>query len=152
MNHWRVLLVLAVMAAGALGIWGAVRQADGEMRQELLIQTRLVAQVLNLDHLKGLTGTEDDLALPGYQKLKSQLELIKQANDKCRFVYLMGRQADGTLFFLVDSEPAGSKDYSPPGQVYDEASEELRHVFDTRAGFVEGPISDRWGLWVSGLV
>jgi PAS domain S-box-containing protein len=151
-NRWRPILMIAIMAAAAMGIWWAVGRADREMRQELLTQTRLVAQAVNLEHVKALTGTAKDLDLPVYQQFKAQLSRVKQANDKCRFVYLLGRKSDGKIVFLGDSEPPSSKDYSPPGQVFDEATEELRNVFDTKMEFVEGPTPDRWGIWVSGLV
>jgi len=152
MNRWWPILMLALLSAGAMGIWWAVERADREMRQEMLTQTRMVAQAMNLEHVKALTGKEDDLALPVYQKLKAQISRVKRANDKCRFVYLLSRRSDGKIVFLVDSEPVGSKDYSPPGQVFDEASEELQRVFDTQMEFAEGPVPDRWGIWVSGLV
>ncbi|MEI8313115.1 MAG: CHASE domain-containing protein, partial [Verrucomicrobiota bacterium] len=48
--------------------------------------------------------------------------------------------------------PATSKDYSPPGQVYDEAVEGIHRTFTTRTEIVEGPYTDRWGNWVSALV
>jgi PAS domain S-box-containing protein len=152
LNFWQAALFFAILAAGVLGIWWAVQRADLEMREELLTQTRLVAQAVNLDQVKALTGTEHDLALPVYREIKAQLVRVKQANSKCRFVYLLGRKPDGKLFFQVDSEPVGSEDYSPPGQIYHEATAELRRVFADRLEFVEGPSPDRWGLWVSGLV
>ncbi len=152
LRFWQAALLIAILAVGFLGIWWAVQRADHEMRQELLTQTRLVAQAVNLHQVEALTGSERDLALPVYQDLKAQMVRVKQANSKCRFVYLLGRKPDGKLFFLVDSEPVGSKDYSPPGQVYDEATEELQRVFADRVEFAEGPTPDRWGLWVSGLV
>jgi len=151
-NRWRAILMIALLAAGAMGIWWAVARADREMRQEMLTQTRMVAQAMNLDNIRALTGTAHDLDLPDYQKLKAQISRVKQANDKCRFVYLLGYKSDGKIVFLMDSEPVGSKDYSPPGQVFDEATEELRNAFDTKMEFVEGPVLDRWGIWVSGLV
>jgi len=68
-------------------------------------------------------------------------------------VYLSpGQRADGAIFFFVDNEPADAKDCSPAGQVYVEASAGCRRVFATHEALVEGPISDRWGTWVSGLV
>ncbi|MBK8638795.1 MAG: hypothetical protein IPN92_11130 [Chromatiaceae bacterium] len=64
----------------------------------------------------------------------------------------MGRKAEGTVFFFVDSEPAGSESYSPPGQSYDEVSAVAHRVFVDRVEAVEGPVTDRWGTWVSGLI
>jgi PAS domain S-box-containing protein len=141
-----------VLIAGALFAWSMAARADRQMRADLLQQTRLVAHAVSLGHVQALTGTPADLDSPAYRHLKEQLSLVKQASQKCRFVYLLGRQTDGTLFIFVDSEPAVSKDYSPPGQVYDEASEGLRRIFGAKAGITEGPATDRWGTWVSALI
>ena len=145
-------MLLVILVAGALGVWGLVVRADREMRENQIAQTRLVAAAVNLESIKALTGTETDLESPDYLRLKEQLALIRSADAQCRFVYLTGRKADGSVFFFTDSEPADSKDYSPPGQVYDESSESFRRIFDTRAPLVEGPYFDRWGTWVSSLV
>ncbi len=64
----------------------------------------------------------------------------------------MGQRADGTVFFFLDSEPLGSEDESPAGEIYAEASADLLRAFETKAEVVEGSISDRWGEWVSVLV
>ena len=147
-----IILMLFIIIAGVFFAWWTVVVADHRQRAWLLQQTRLVAEAVNVDHIKALTGTEADLTSPQYKQLKEQLAAIRSTNPQCRFVYLMGRRADGALFFFVDSEPAGSVDYSPPGQVYDEAPEGCRRVFATRTETVEGPYSDRWGTWVSALV
>ena len=63
----------------------------------------------------------------------------------------MGRKADGAVFFFVDSEPDGSRDCSAPGQVYEEVPAADRRMFDTGDAVVEGPVGDRWGVWVSAL-
>ncbi len=141
-----------MLAIGILLIgWMAVR-TDRELRADLLLQARLVERAVNVERVQALTGTAADLATPDYRRLKEQLAAVRSANPHCRFVYLLGRKADGTVYFFVDSEPVGSQDYSPPGQVYDEPSAELRHLFDSGAALVEGPVPDRWGVWVSALV
>ncbi len=56
----------------------------------------------------------------------------------------------GSVFFLVDSEPPESEDYSPPGQTYPEASAILLNTFVSGKETTEGPLTDRWGTWVSG--
>jgi len=143
--------LLAILVAGALFAWWMAARADRELRADLLQQARLVTQGLDIGLVQALSGSGADLDKPGYLRLKKQLAAVRSANPQCRFLYLMGRKADGVVFFFVDSEPAGSKDYSPPGNVYDDASNELRNVFDTRVPFVEGPLPDEWGVWVSGL-
>lgn len=130
--------------------WLVVR-SDMAMREDLLQQVRILAKAVNADHLKTFTGSEADLDNPNYLEVKKQLMAVRSANPHCRFLYLTGRKADGTVFFFADSEPTNSEDYSPPGQAYKEVSAEFRGVFDSGSGVTEGPIPDRWGTWVSAL-
>ena len=146
------VVFLVILITGALFVWWTVQRFDSEMRADLLQQTRLVAQAMDIERIKALSGSEADLDSPDYRWLKEQLTAIRSANPLCRFVYLMGRNADGAVFFFVDSEPADSQDYSPPGQVYEEASEEDYAMFDSRTADASGPYSDRWGTWVSSSV
>ncbi len=148
-NIIRVLILLLVLALLFI-ICGYF--ADRTLRDDLLHDARFVAQTLNFEQLKGLSGTKADLTSPNYLQLKQHLDHARRANKKCRFVYLMGRMDNGTVCFLVDSEPAGSPDESPAGQIYEEASDDCIHVFDTRQEFTEGPVADRWGTWLSALI
>ncbi|MEI6073746.1 MAG: CHASE domain-containing protein [Verrucomicrobiae bacterium] len=143
------LLLLAVLALVA---WWAVVLADREMRAELLHQTQDVAQMVNVAQVQTLTGTDADLASPVYQQLKDDLISIGSANSNCKWIYLMGRRSDGSIFFLADSESRNVADATPPGEVYADVPTEYRRVFDTRTAAVEGPVADRWGVWVSGLI
>lgn len=144
--------VSLLLAAGALFAWWSWRQADQHHRLDLLRQAALVAEAIDVRRLESLHGSEADLAQPEYARLKKQLAAVRSARPDCRFLYLLGRRESGAVFFYLDSEPAGSRDYSPPGQVYQEASDTLRRVFETSEPVTEGPDSDRWGTWVSALV
>jgi PAS domain S-box-containing protein len=129
-----------------------VQRADRQLREVLLQQTRLVAQALNVERVQTLSGDASDPGNPNYLRLKRQFAAIKQGSDRCRFVYHLSRRADGRIVFLVDNEPPNSKDYSPPGQVYEEASEAIHRVFVSGSEAVAGPMEDRWGGWVTALV
>ena len=143
---------LFVLAAGTLIVWQMVAQADRQMRAELLRKAHLLRQVVSNSQVRELAGAKSDLSAPDYRQLKERLADACLSNPECRFLYLLGRKADGAVFFFVDSEPDGSKDNSPPGTVYNEASEALRQVFSNKTGIVEGPVPDQWGVWVSALV
>ena len=52
----------------------------------------------------------------------------------------------------MNSEPEGSENYSPPGQVYKDAPANYRRVFDTKTEATEGPVSDHQGTWVTALI
>ncbi len=143
---------MAVLAAGGLLTWQMVESAKHELCANQLQQTRFVAQAMNLDNLKSLTGTEADTHSPVYLRIKEQLATVCSATPQCRFVSLLGQRADGTLFSFVDSEPTDSKDCSLAGHVYVEASEGIRRVFGTRNAVSEETHTDRRDKWVSTLV
>jgi len=119
-------------------------------RSLLKARTQKIANSLDVSQVKALTGQPADEDTPGFKALVARLIEFRTAHSEVRFNYLMGRSGR-TVIFLLDSTDPGSSDYSPPGEVYDEASPELVHSFTTGKPFVEGPSVDRWGTWVSGL-
>ena len=151
-RYLRAAALFVILAVGGLLAWWTVGQTDRQMRADLLQQAQLVARAVDMGRIRDLSGSPADLTKPDYLQLKEQLASIRSAIPQCRFIYLIGRNTDGALFFFVDSEPAGSADYSPPGQLYSEAPEGYHRIFVTRNAGTEGPYTDRWGTWVSGLV
>jgi PAS domain S-box-containing protein len=146
-----VWIAAAILALGSASFW-IFNRADRELREGLLQQVRLASQMANIEKLQSLSGTASDQNNPNYRTLKEQLADIRSANSQCRFVYLMGRNPNGQVFFFVDSEPDNSEDCSPPGQIYEEASRTCLQVFDANIETVEGPTTDQWGTWVTALI
>ena len=153
------LMALVMLSVGGSFVWWVARQADRQMRNELLFQARLIKQAVDGRAFQALSGSGADIDKAEYKQLKEQLVGFRQATAKCRFLYFLGRKpaaeagkSGGKVFFYLDSEPAGSEDYSPPGQVYEEVSEADLRVFETKTARVSGPDRDRWGLWVSAFV
>lgn len=107
-----------------------------------------LAILVDPEDLNGLSGDEFDLTNPTYLHLKDQMTEIREISVATRFVYLMKQTNDGVIF-LVDSEPETSEDYSPPGQVYDEATEQLLNAFALGESGLE-VAGDRWGVWLTG--
>jgi|GEM_PF-6459671 len=148
----RKVFLLAIFVAGILLSLWTIDASDEDTRTDLLLQTRLIAKTIDIKQIKSLSNTAADLNNPDYLKLKENLASIRSANPLCRFIYIMGMKTDGSVYFIVDSEPLNSEDYSPPGQEYDESSADLLSVFKFRREVVEGPLNDKWGVWVSALV
>ena len=146
------LLIMLTTIAGVVIVFWAVQRADREMRQGLLNQTGLVAEAMNIESLKALTGTKADLDAPAYLRLKAQFAAVRVANPKYRFVYLMGERPDGTVFFFVDDCPVGHEDEAPAGMIYDDVPDGFRRVLATGVAAVEGPFTNKWGSFVSGCV
>lgn len=153
-GHIEIKFIIAIISIIAAGISAAVWSVwfmDKQLREEILHQSRLIAPAINLNRVKNLSGTESDLSSPDYLRLKEQLGLIQSADKDFRFIYILGKNKDGNIFFFVDNEPSDSKDYSPPGQIYEDATDALKAVFDSGDEFVEGPLNDEWGVWISTL-
>jgi PAS domain S-box-containing protein len=150
--RWLAISLIFILIAGAGFTWWIIAEKDSQMRQQLLTETRLGAAGISTENLAALTGSDADLNSQDYHLLKDDLIKIRAANPEIRFVYLTGKRPDGEVFFFADSEPPESEDYSPPGQVYTEVSDTFRQVFTTALQTTDGPVTDRWGTWVSGFV
>ena len=148
----RGLLVfwLGILGIGGLATELAGRHRDAELRHQLALRTELLAAAIGPETLLALSATTNDLARPEYQQLKLALTGLCQANEDAHFVYVLTLR-EGKAVFLADSEAEDSEDYSPPGEIYEEASQELLAALQAGGEIVEGPIPDRWGTWVSGF-
>lgn len=135
----------------SFALWFVVIVASEPLRKDYLLHAALAATGIRVDLLKQLEGSSADLDKTAYLHLKKRLQSIVATNSDFRFSYLMGKKSDGTLYFIADSEPPTSDDYSPPGQVYKDATQELEDSFKTKRSFVEGPVQDEWGTWVSAI-
>jgi PAS domain S-box-containing protein len=151
-HHWLIIALIVILAGGmALTLW-SVQREDNLQRTDLLTKTHRLSNDLNTGDLVNLTGSDSDLLSAGYITLKDQMTKIPQGDPDIRFAYLLGQRPDGAVIFYADSSSPDSADYSPPGQVYSEASATLRDTFSSGRETTEGPLTDRWGTWVSGLV
>jgi len=148
-NIWVALTIATIIFLGTLGSWFAVRYAEGEKRDNMLQEAQLLAQTLNIDYLKMLTGKDADTSVAEYRILKEQFNIYQRNNNKCRNLYLMGRKSDGKVFFFLDSD---EKTPAIPGEVYNDASVKLLNIFKNQISITEGPLPDKWGTWVSALV
>jgi len=148
--RWSVLTVIAILIAGWFSADYAGQRGDLEFRSNLLSRTITAASAVEPNRLADLQGSPADTWNPNFKSMQKQLGAISKANPDCRYVYLMVLR-DGKVIFLADAEPPESVNYSPPGQVYEEASPELFGIFSDARPFTEGPLRDQWGRWVSGL-
>lgn len=151
-----MLGVLALIIGGWFITDYTSKQYDLSRKHEFLHLSSISASSIQSSTINSLTGTSQDVNSSTYLNFKKHLVDIHSElnNDKyqknCRFVYLLGFR-DNKVFFFADSEPPSSKDYSPPGQDYNDASEELIQCFTKGMAFIEGPLKDDWGVWVSSI-
>lgn len=139
-----------VVALTVLFSWSVGYLIEKDMRYELLQQTQIAANAIDINSVKNLTGTSADLTSPDYLRLKQQFANIKKVNKNLYFVYLMGVNKEGEVFFYVDDKPDGHPEGSPPGSFYSEAPKEFVEVMQSGVAVVEGPSKDSWGSFASG--
>ncbi|MFH0821081.1 MAG: ATP-binding protein [Candidatus Peregrinibacteria bacterium] len=143
-------LIIIVAAIGGFSTAYTYSKVTTLTQKSLLEHVSTVATAIEYDLILSLKGSEEDLANPDYIVLKQKLTKIRELSDNVRFVYLAGFR-EGNPFFFVDSEPADSPDYSPPGQVYPEATPAFRNSFFSKESIIEDISSDRWGTWLTSL-
>ena len=150
---WTIFAFAGALAALVIGYVYSVHIAnkiDQQDRSEFLTHVQTIALLTNASDVASLAGNESDLTSPAYQRIKSMLYNLHNINSGARFVYYMRGDSDNRkLIFLADSESPGSKDYSPPGGVYNDTSPLEMKNYINATPFVEGPYTDEWGTWVS---
>ena len=147
---WSVLLLLLCAGLGWYITHTLTSYGESIERKAIIATAAAGAAAFSPSAVESLKANATDQVDAAFLDVRGQLRRIQVAIPNTRFAYLMTRRNDEILF-LADAEPTDSKDYSPPGQVYYEATNILRGVFLTGQPAVEGPVADRWGAWVSGF-
>ncbi len=148
----RFLLIFILLAViSAVFLWHSwVSSIAATEKHELALASASVSS-LSKETVKLLKGTSEDENSAAYKAIKNNLTELSNNENEIRFVYLL-KLRDNKLYILADSEPASSKDYSPPGQIYAEADEEYFTPFKTGKPHITPKVTDRWGSWISVLV
>ncbi len=146
-----IFLFLVIVVLGALYVRYTWINFKNDKSAQVLQIARSIETTLPKEDLKALEAKPCDLAKPPYQRIKNTLKAIIRVNTKARFAYIY-TELDGRIYFIADSEPTDSKDYSPPGQEYTEAKTVDKQPFKDGKELITAPLSDRWGTWISVLI
>lgn len=150
-KRYTTVVMMLIIWTGVLGAIFAGISTDIRSKDYLKGRAVTIADTLPVSEIESLEGSSADLNTTAYRDLKDRLQRVRRDQPDLTFAYIMGRDGAKHVFFHVDSESPDSKSYSPPGQVYGEASEKLINGFDGSETFIEGPTRDRWGMWISAL-
>lgn len=142
------LLLLLVTISGFWATDYMTRKIETDERSNLLLRAQTVAALIDTQALSELKGTSSDALSPSYAKIKDSLESVRDINTDARFVYILG-QRDGKQFFQVDAENPESKDFSAPGDAYDDARPADIANYLEKVPYTKGPYTDAWGSWFS---
>ncbi|MEI6385655.1 MAG: response regulator, partial [Spirochaetota bacterium] len=129
-----------------------VKGADSELRADSLRNVIMAGETIPSSLVYSLQGSSNDFDNQVYWRLKGQLGLLREGDPLIRFISIIGRRADNSMFLFVDSEPPGSASLSLPGQVQSYASPSVLEVFRTAIPRLGGPVRDSRGTWVSATI
>lgn len=146
-----LLLITIIVVGVALLSFFNVQLTNDANRRNLEERATTFAAAVDPELIKKLSGAPTDADIQPYKQLKSRLLALKQINSDVKSVYLAGIKGD-QVFFYVDSEPTEGQYFSGPGELYADATPAFKNVFySSPHPFVEGPVQDKFGTWVSGL-
>jgi PAS domain S-box-containing protein len=140
--------VVLVSAAYMYYAWNTATKAVEEEKMKIAVVSEIT---LDGEMFKQLRAVPEDVGTVAYESIKKRLASLLTVDASIRFAYIY-TQRNGKIYFMADSEPVGSKDYSPPGQEFTEASEEIKRPLEDGKALITKPTTDRWGTWVSVLV
>jgi len=147
----KILFFLLIAVLGGSYLYFTWTSIKKEQTENVLQIGRSVGAMIPKADLLALQAKPEDIDKPQYTVIKNTLKAITKVNPKARFAYLYTEQNE-KIYFIADSEPAESEDYSPPGQEYSEAKPQDIQPLKDGKEIVTTPSSDRWGTWVSVLI
>ena len=145
---WRIL-VPGVAIIGLGGLATSALASYGERRENSAFTAfvTVATAAIPSEEVVQLLGSEVDLGTAPDRTLVDQLRKIRASREDIAFAYLNAARGPDVVF-LADAESPDSEDYSPPGQVFDEAPPALRETLST-GRVTLAHATDRWGSWVS---
>ncbi|MBC8005968.1 MAG: hypothetical protein H7X84_10875, partial [Verrucomicrobia bacterium] len=143
-----LIILLVILFSGALYVYHIWLDTRNQSIHETLQIAKSIEATLPKAELTTLDPNAEDLKDNSYPLLKNALQKVIEVNKEARFAYVYVERG-GKLFFLVDSEPETSPDYSPPGQEFTEANPIDIKPISEGIALVTPPVTDRWGTWVS---
>ncbi len=148
---WMSIVLFLTFAAG----WGITEmQGRAEYKERIDSILKIIktgAAAINIEGVRNLTGKPGDINTNDFIILKNQMVKMREVTPECRFFYIT-KKIEGKIIFVLDSEPPESKDYSAPGDHYNDAPQGLINVFSTKKPTVTEAYKDKWGEWISGFV
>jgi diguanylate cyclase (GGDEF)-like protein len=155
-KHWYWILFFLTLLIGLFYIFHVAKSQDEEMRDNLITYAKTIEQSIDWrPYASTLNTSPDKLKQADFSQLESQLNSACRANKNCHFIYLLYTHNQGEkvqVRFLLDASPQPASEISHLGDVFAEASNDLLKGLQTRKALVEGPVTDRWGTWVSAHV
>jgi len=147
----KTILLLVISIVALLYVRYVWIDTKNEQIENVLQIARSIQASLPREDLKQLEAKPEDIEKAEYKSIKEALKSVIKVNTQAKFAYIYVERND-KIYFIADSEPEDSEDYSPPGQEYTEAKPEDSQPFRDGKEAITVAVEDRWGIWTSVLI
>lgn len=146
-KHFSKYFLLILILLGLLFTWWVLERTEKDIREDLIRESQMLAQSINIDYLKVLIEKDVDTNLIEYKRIKEQLKNVVLSQNRYRFISLIGSKDLKNYFIIADSENENSIDYSPPGFSLNEFEfiNDYNIIFEGKKAVVFGPDETIWG-------
>ena len=147
-----VTTAIILLAGGWLVGNQRAASMDTQMRKRLIEQAVIIAHAIDPKLARKITFTAADTNSPAFGRIREEIGGIGRMVPDAASIYLMAKQNDRIVFGAnVDFKNTENAPPVESGTPYEEASVELKRIFETKQPFTEGPLTDTWGTFVSSL-
>lgn len=148
-QYWAWFLFFLSLFVGIIVTLYVAKAQDTDMRNNLFTYASTIEQSIDWrPYAAALNIAPAELNPADLLELELQLKNACKANSDCHFIYLLYKESDNVKF-LLDASPQPPSEISQLGEVFVEATNELKQAMQYQKALVEGPVTDHWGTWVS---
>lgn len=148
-QYWAWFLFFLSLFVGIVVTLYVAKAQDTDMRNTLFTYASTIEQSIDWrPYAAALNTAPAELNPADLLELELQLKNACKANSDCHFIYLLYKESDNVKF-LLDASPQPPSEISQLGEVFVEATNELKQAMQYQKALVEGPVTDHWGTWVS---
>ena len=149
-----IYMNIAIILACVALIIHNVKNTEKTIKKEFILNASIASEMIDLDYLMRLTGTEGDIGTYEHTYLEKKFKEIVNLNANYQYVFLMGKNDNDEFFYFIEVKNNNNKivELATPGTIYDEHTGELLYIFNSKKPAVTKPITDNWGKWVSAIV
>lgn len=150
-----VLILFGVLVSVYFVFIFVTKNTETKIKQELLNFTNIVSASVDPLEIEKLTGMVADYNNPEYQKLIKRFVQMGDINKSVRYIYIIGKNVDTSLFFYLDSQPTrfnelkGVEPTAQPGEKYVDETGDFLLTLNENKEVISDPYTDKWGTFIS---
>ena len=151
-NQFFLLIFITIL--GFFLMFVIYQTTSNDIREEMITQANIIANSIDLEKLKVLTGTETDLILEEYIYLQNYFSEVIYLNPKYQFLTIISRNEknDFIFFNFVGFNEVNERITVSPGTPYLTDNPQILDIFNLQRAKVFGPNVDEYGKFLTALV